>query len=275
MNENNLMTFEQYLSNPTKHKGNLVMNLSAIRNDLNRRYDKLIEEKKNKFKINVYKEKDKIIIHVIEPSESYDMNYDIIFEINKMSDEDSLEKYPFKVFSNCPSFAFTFAFVFSNNGLLIEELKEKFSKEVFNKNPYQRNYYEMISYEKSIYFAIQYLLDNYDTIDDLLEKSESFSNKVFKNIDTVDKKISENKKLKHKESLKRKKEKRKENLKEKDKNALQDNKKDKTNSTELKDHRIKPKSKIKGTEHTKHSSEYKNHRVKPKGKIKHTKHSRK
>lgn len=273
MNENNLMTFEQYLTNPTKHKGNLVMNLSAIRNDLNRRYDKLIEEKKNKFKINVYKESDKIIIHVIEPSESYNMNYDVVFEIDGGLDEDNLEKYPFKVFSNCPSFAFTFGFTFNNNGLLIEELKTKMDKEIFNKNPYQRNYYEMISYEKSIYFAIQYLLDKYETTEDLLTDSETFGKNVFENIDTVDKKIAENKKLKHKESLKRKREKRKEDLKEKIKDVLPN--KEKSQSTELKNHKVTPKSKIKGSSHTKHSSEYKNHRVKPKGKIKHTKHSRK
>lgn len=243
--ENDILTFKQYLTNPTKYKGNLVMNLSSIKNDLERRYDSLIDNKKNKFEIKVYKDGSRIFIHTKQPSETYDMFYDVVFELT--SKEKNIENCSFKVFSNCPSFAFTYAHVFNTRDLLIEELKDKYDKEIFKNNPYQRNFYEMISYEKSIYFSIKYILDNSDEIDELLVDPESLKSKTFSDIDNIDKKVVENKKLKQKESENKKKE-------ESDKKeTIIDKIKDKITNRDS-NHRIKPKSKITHTQHTSNSS---------------------
>lgn len=249
-----VLTLGKYIINPTNNKGNLVLNLNSIRNDLNLRYDKLLENKKKDFKLNVYEKKDDLFVYIKEPSESYNMTYDIVFQINK--NNESIEKSPLKVFSNSPSFAYTYAYVFNNNNLLIEDLKKKYSKEFFKRLPYQRNFYEIVSIEKSLFIAINYLLDNFDSIGTIIDKAVKYDSKVFNEIKTVEEKVKEYKKLQIKEREKRNKEKL-ENIEKRIKDLK--NNSDKNKKTTTSDNHGK---KIKGTKSS-HGRVKPNHR-KPK-----------
>ena len=65
-----------------------------------------------------------------------------------------------KIFSNCPSFIYTYAYVYNEKKELIEWAKSKYSKHVLEKSPDRRNAYHISSYERSIYFACKYLSTN-------------------------------------------------------------------------------------------------------------------
>jgi hypothetical protein len=63
------------------------------------------------------------------------------------------------VFSNSPSFLFTYAYVVNKDGFLITELKTKVSKKAISDKPSVTNPTEVYGFEKSIYFALLYLRD--------------------------------------------------------------------------------------------------------------------
>lgn len=257
--EQNILTLENYITNPTKNKGNLFLNLKSVKRDLDSRYDNLIKNKENDFEIKVYK-KDKVLyVYIKEPSETYDMSYDIVFEFDS-SNNIGINKCPLKTFSNCPSFAFTYGYVFNNLNLLIDNLKDKYSKDILKRLPYQRNYYEIVNIEKSLYFAIRFLLDNYGNIDDLVEASTKLPIKFFSSMDTVDKKIALNKKLQREKRKEKQKEKKKIKRNESRKKYSSKDREEKNN------HIIKPKEKITGRTSS-HGRVKPTHRVPRKAKI--------
>ena len=184
------MTLEQYIQNPAGMKSNVAMNLKSVQNDLDLRYERLIQNKKN-FTMKVYKKDENTVwVHVLVPSESYNMKYDVVIEVDITGD--ILKNQLFKVFSNSPSFVFNMAYVFNTYGLFVKELSSKYNNEVLSKPPIQKNTFGIISYEKSIYYAIVYLLTKYDTTDKLLKKAEKLNIKEFiDNISTEEGKIAE------------------------------------------------------------------------------------
>ena len=96
------LTLEQYLVNPTRMPNPAVLNLASIRKALDLRYDAVIE-KHPRFKLNVYKKgNDILFIHIKIPSESYDLNYDVVLELANISG--TLRDSTFRVYNNTPSF---------------------------------------------------------------------------------------------------------------------------------------------------------------------------
>lgn len=163
------LTLEKYLENPTGLKNNSVMRLKDVRDSLDIRYSKLTANKKIKMKIYKYK-KDWLFLHFLVPSESYDLNYDVVLRIP--ANEVKLKDCEFKAFSNSPSFVYTYAYTFNLRNVLITEFKDKFAKEVLLKEPIQKNYYNIISYEKSIYYAILFLLTHYENVSEIERKAD-------------------------------------------------------------------------------------------------------
>lgn len=200
----NILTFEQYIANPTMQPSN-VLNLDMVRKQLDNRYDKLINKHK-RIKYDIYKtDNNEYFIHVKLPSESYDLFYDVVFKINT-TDIVNLKDCKFKVFSNSPSFVFTYAYIFNLYGLFVDELKNKVSKEVLNKEPNMRNYFKIINYEKSIYYSILYVLSHIRTVSELdkVVRKKTDINKVFDNIKSIDEKIKEYNYRRKKETEERK-----------------------------------------------------------------------
>ena len=248
------LTLEQYLVNPTRMPNPAVLNLSSVRKALDLRYDKVIEEHP-KFKLDVYKKGNDILyVHMKIPSESFDLNYDVVIELPNISGT-VIRDSTFRVFNNTPSFLYTYTYVYNLYNLLIDDFKSLYNKEALTKEPVMKNYIKIISYEKSLYYAITYLLSHYETVDELAKKASKVSllNNLKSKLKSDEEKLVEyhRKQKLHREKIK------KEKSKPNHKNDIKENEKvssdKRVDSTK---HVIKGKTKIRG-------------KAKIKGRIKH------
>jgi hypothetical protein len=158
-----LQTLKEFMDNPMGKGSTAIPNRKLISDDFAKRYNKLIKTKK--FEHTVYKDGDDYYFHIKVPSESERNNtYDVVLHFTQgeesFHNDNFLNRYYVKFFSNCPSFTFTFAYVFNLYGLLIESLPNKYRDEVLEDDPITRNPGEIISYEKSTYFACYHIMQN-------------------------------------------------------------------------------------------------------------------
>jgi len=156
------LTLKQYMDNPMG-KGSTVFNKKVILGDLDSRYNKLLTKHKS-FKTFIWIDKLDFYILTKIPSETYDdIYYDVLFKFtepdNTVRSDTNLNRYLMYVFSNSPSFVYTYANVYYRNGLLVDFLENKYKSEVINDNPVIRNPNDVINYEKSIYYCCKYLID--------------------------------------------------------------------------------------------------------------------
>lgn len=166
------MTLQGYLDNPSEVKGT-IMNLKLLKDSMNDKY-KLSRLKHKKYDIETFKSEDNILyILVGVPSESYKFNYQVMIEMTYVDKSDYVDDLSLRIFSNCPSFIYTYAYVYNTQQLLIPELKNKYSKEVLTKSPEQRNINKITSYEKSIFYAFSYILSEYKNVSDLLKDAKN------------------------------------------------------------------------------------------------------
>lgn len=154
------MVLDEYLSNPMG-KGASMFMITTMKNVLDKQYSEL----QSKIRMKWYLLKDNnLIAHIKIPSHSLsDMTYDVIFEFDLTSIADgsnSIKHALVNVFSNCPSFAYTFAYVFNEKNLLCHWARNKYDEKVLSQKPQVRNAYELISYERSLYLGARYLLGN-------------------------------------------------------------------------------------------------------------------
>jgi hypothetical protein len=162
-------------------RGSTVLMLPEVRRSLDIEYSKLQE----KITLVWYSFQDKFFIaHVKIPSRSVDkLFYDVLIEINIDSipqNSTIINGGSARVFSNCPSFTFTYAKVFNDKGDLIDWTKRKYSEEVFENDPVKRNPMKILSYERSLYFAIKYITTN----------GRNYKNKVNYHINKIESHIS-------------------------------------------------------------------------------------
>lgn len=141
-------------------KGSSIINSTEIKNSLNSQFDII----KDRIKSIWYDKGNSYICHVTIPSKSLnELKYDVILEFNMDSintSDTSINNAIMKVFSNCPSFVFTYAYAFNKQNGLCDWLKGKYNKKVLDKEPIERNRYNIIGYEKSIYLACKFILSN-------------------------------------------------------------------------------------------------------------------
>lgn len=161
------MNIREYVDNPMGKGDSSIPNRKQLMESLNLKYENLIRNKGNKIKMTAYKDKlkDVYYFHLVIPSESERKNsYDVVFQFSDPSKqyhrELSISNYDVRVFSNSPSFAYTFAYVYAKHGLMIDWLSSKLGKEFVTKEPVVRNRFGIINYEKYVYFAARYILDS-------------------------------------------------------------------------------------------------------------------
>lgn len=212
-----ILTINQYLQNPIK--GSSTSAYKQIVSAYTPRYEKLLEEFEH-FETNIYKDGKRYFIHLKIPSETKEtILYDIILEFNptRMSFQDNINDWSFKVICNTPSFVYTYANVFKSNKLLILDFKSILNKENVDDSAKVRNPYKMVGFEKTIFYACKYIKEMYSRktlLDQLAKKYEPSKIKktlitfddIVKSIDNITKKMSEDKK---KDKLKEQKEKNK------------------------------------------------------------------
>lgn len=128
---------------------------------------------------------DTTIVHVKVPSGTVkNFYYDVLYELSYTNTTKDILDCEVKIFSNSPSFVYTYAYVFYHMGategvaaptgmlinrttqkipkdrLLIREAEKKLGKEPLREPPVVRNVLGLPLFDKSLYFALFYLLDN-------------------------------------------------------------------------------------------------------------------
>ena len=211
-------TIHQFLDNPMGKGSSAIAARSAVKGIMESRYLALLERKPKLFKEKVYVDKNnEYYLHVTIPSETErDNTYDIVIKLKKpeegteLADNSrTLNDYNIEVFSNSPSFVYTYAYTFNDYGILIPFLKDKYREVVLQDNPIIRNPAQNLSYEKSITFAMFHILTKRLTMRSVLEEKaekldlEKFI-KTIRNDDTIKMEINKaNRKVKSKEEEKK------------------------------------------------------------------------
>lgn len=209
------MTLEEYINNPLGIK--IAANMREMyRSKYTSKFDAVLVRENGKLNYKLFKSKDKFYIFIKIPSEVVpDFYYDVVIEFypsDKGFDSfKSLEKYNIRVFSNDPSFVFTYAHAFKSHDMFIKELSGKMSSEALRKKAKERNPENSIGYVKSIYFAYLYMQSHglFAKIKYNLAEKIDFKS-LMKEIDDADKKISDRQSEAEKLNPKKKEQERKE-----------------------------------------------------------------
>jgi len=156
------MTLNEYLMNPMGKGSSIIPSNSTVKQTYRQKYETM----KPNIRVMWYIVSNKILVaHVKVPSSTVPtLSYDVVIEFdtdgNVSIDKNLLMERPYKIFSNSPSFMYTYANVYNSRGLLCKWLKSKFDKIVFKKAPTTRNQYNIISYEETTYIAALFIQEN-------------------------------------------------------------------------------------------------------------------
>ena len=153
------MTLHQLLTNPSGPGGGFLAARYRIIDDLNKRFVNLATGKE--FRHAVYRDGTRVVFHVQVPTESEGREFfwDVVVEAHSDSPTaKAILASPVHVFSNSPSFVFTYAYVANQGGLIVKWLKDKIPAEVYRKAPDVRNPIQQMGFEKTVYFACQWIL---------------------------------------------------------------------------------------------------------------------
>ena len=154
-----MVTVGDYLSNPYG-KGVSTFSLSSVRKEVQR---SLAEDYPSPIQYTIYgSKKQDIIIHCKLPSRTKkNVFYDVVFQINISMANDktrqTVARYPFKCFSNSPSFYYTFAKAFKEQDMICDWLWKKYERQVRWKDSKVRNPAHIVGYERTIYTCLYYI----------------------------------------------------------------------------------------------------------------------
>ena len=164
------MNIREFLENPIGKGDASIPNKSLIIGALDAKYNKFTDESTGKRKIikmTTFRNpaSDTYYFWLVIPSETErDNTYDVVYKFsdpeNKYRRDLSINKYDIQIFSNVPSFAYTYSYVYNENGLLIKELSDKLGRKFLTDSPDVRNKNRNVMYDKYIYFAARYIIDS-------------------------------------------------------------------------------------------------------------------
>ena len=124
-------------------------------------FDKKYEGFKTAMSANVYEVKDKYYIHVKVPSSVDSIFYDMVLETKiPTNGKTILHTDGFKLFSNSPSFAFSYANMYAEKRIFITDLRHKLTRAMVKKAATSRNPNNVLSYDYTIYCGLKYIIDN-------------------------------------------------------------------------------------------------------------------
>lgn len=183
------MTYLDYLEHPMG-KGS-SMGSRLYRTELLKQYNTYIADK---FRISYECIKYKGRYYYISRVESRSLKgffYDVVLEFTSSQTSASLKidnTYNMRVFSNAPSFNFTYVYTFNKKDMLISELRNKYSKIALVDSPDIKNPNNIVNYDRILFFSIISMLRNKAT-DTTIYKEGDLKSYVTK-IDTADNVLS-------------------------------------------------------------------------------------
>ena len=150
------------------NNGFSAVSIKYLLENLQKRY--LVNIEPNITTVDAVKEKDNYFILVKIPSESnteYKSDkifYDVIIELSPPNksylNNESVRDYDVRVYSNCPSFTYTFTYVYYKKDALIKMPKGAYTRKALSKAPKVRNSLLLFGIEKTLWFAICYIDKN-------------------------------------------------------------------------------------------------------------------
>ena len=150
------------------NSGFSAVSIKYLLENLQKRY--LVNIEPNITTVDAIKEKDNYFILVKVPSESnteYKSDkifYDVIIELSPPNksylNNESVRDYDVRVYSNCPSFTYTFTYVYYKKDALIKMPKGAYTRKALSKAPRVRNPLLLFGIEKTLWFAICYIDKN-------------------------------------------------------------------------------------------------------------------
>ena len=152
-------TIDSFLNNPTGDVGQAIAGRTVIADNLRKRLHTMKRDGK-KLVHNYFKVNDDLFIRVKVPSETFeDFTYDVVIKFvgaGALSGS-SIATHNIEMYSNAPSFMYSYAYVFNMFGVLPEEMKGKLPKNALEELPSTRNPDAVIFYEKTITMALMYI----------------------------------------------------------------------------------------------------------------------
>lgn len=164
------MFVQDFLNNPSG-KGNAVLNIKTIQSNYIEKYNKIA----NLIKYQIFLINSDIYFLINIPSSVNGIYYDIVVKFKKTSKSagNSILDMDFQVFSNSPSFLYTYAYAYEKHGLFIKEFKRKMSSQMIKKVAETRNPYAMLSYDFSIFASLYFIIKNDYTSMDTINRMAS------------------------------------------------------------------------------------------------------
>ena len=172
-------------------KGSVKIPIEGVINTYRKRYDNLRKDSSRRFDFRIYTimPGNRTLIHIKVPSETVTkFYYDVLLELEGIDTVRDILDCDIHIFSNCPSFVYTYAYVFyhlsvegetitdkERKGLLIrrtqnklpanrllmeKEATEKLPDEALQSPPVVRNAYGIPLFDKSLYFAVFYIQEH-------------------------------------------------------------------------------------------------------------------
>jgi hypothetical protein len=160
------ITFDDYIKNPMSRDNAVFSHRDMYATLYKNKLDTIMVRENGKANYFLYidKKSGNYFVHIKVPSEVVpDFYYDVVIKFSPTNAVTSMTRtikdYNVKFYSNDPSFVFTFAHAFLENGLFIEELKSKMSKEAIKTVAKEKNPSNQVGYVKSLYFAYLIMKD--------------------------------------------------------------------------------------------------------------------
>lgn len=193
------MTLQEWVSNPMGKGESSLPGREYIVAGLNDKYHRVVQKKSHRFDRTSFFDPrtNDYYIHIVVPTESerdntYDVVFRFIYDKEDRASLVSLRNAQTQFFCNSPGFAYSFAYVYNEYGLLVPFLAKKFPPIMLRQAPQVRNRYEMVGYDKYIYIAAKYLIERERTA--LFRAALQLSSKKFneralfarvRNLDTI------------------------------------------------------------------------------------------
>lgn len=161
---NDIFTLKKYLNNPDGSSNAVGIGLQPIKNQYNDELKKIERNMSIKWYTNA--KRDTLCAHIILPSQSNEfVQYDIVFEFqlgeNREYGEYLLD-YPVRIFSNSPSFVYSYAYMFYKDKRLVPWLLGKYPPATLQNPPVNKNPNKQIKFERSLYLAAAYIQNKRD-----------------------------------------------------------------------------------------------------------------
>lgn len=175
------MNFRDYMEHPMGKGASTGSRIQ--RDELIKQYNWFIQDHKINHKL-VKKGNRFFAMIQIESRKVRGFFFDNILEFSNVNSSQSMLSIDneMRVYTNSPSFNFTYAYVFNKNKMIIPELKNKYSKLAIKDEPEIRNSYNIISYDRVLFFSILYIMRQklFNTVD----YTETNVSDIFDKLDT-------------------------------------------------------------------------------------------